>query len=299
MRPADLTRRQLLVRGSLTGGAWAGGALVGGGVAAGAALGWLGPVATAEGEEATNAAPSTPGGAMPERVVPESFPTQEPDLVQEMVGVSHGNIGRVRELLARQPSLARAAWDWGFGDWETALGAASHTGQVEIARLLLEHGARPNLFSAAMLGQLEVVKAFVTAWPGIQRTPGPHGIPLLAHARAGREAAAGVVAYLEELGGADERPPTQELSAADQAAVEGRYVFGPREDEVLTVKVGTSGLSLSRGDGSGRLLAHVGERAFFPSGAPAVRIRFAPGSSSPELTIHDPDVVVRAVRAKG
>jgi hypothetical protein len=28
--------------------------------------------------------------------------------------------------------LARAAWDWGFGDWETALGAASHMGSRPI-----------------------------------------------------------------------------------------------------------------------------------------------------------------------
>jgi hypothetical protein len=49
----------------------------------------------------------------------------------------------------------------------------------------LAHGARPSIFSAAMLGQLAVVRAFTEAAPGVQGTPGPHGITLLAHARAG------------------------------------------------------------------------------------------------------------------
>ena len=84
--------------------------------------------------------------------VPDAFPSHPPDLVREMVGVSHGKVARVRELLGQHPSLAKAGWDWGFGDWETALGAASHVGNREIAELLLAHGARPDLFTAAMLG---------------------------------------------------------------------------------------------------------------------------------------------------
>jgi hypothetical protein len=60
------------------------------------------------------------------------FPTQAPELVQEMVVVAHGNITRVKELVSNQPTLAKATWDWGFGDWETALGAASHVGNREI-----------------------------------------------------------------------------------------------------------------------------------------------------------------------
>jgi hypothetical protein len=106
-----------------------------------------------------------------------------------MVTVAHGNIERVRELVEAQPTLAKAAWDWGFGDWETALGAASHTGGREIAEYLIAKGARPSVFSAAMLGQLDVVKAFVAAQPGVQRILGPHSIPLLAHAKAGGAAA--------------------------------------------------------------------------------------------------------------
>ncbi len=85
------------------------------------------------------------------------FPSQDPALVRETVAAAHTRIERVRELVEASPALAKAAWDWGFGDWESALGAASHMGRVDIAELLIAHGARPNLFTFAMLGQLDVV----------------------------------------------------------------------------------------------------------------------------------------------
>ena len=116
--------------------------------------------------------------------VPEWLPKQNPVLAKETVGVSHRDLTRVRELVEPQPALARAAYDRGCGDGETALGAASQTGRREIAEFLIASGAQPTMCSATMLGHLDVVKAFVAASPGIQRTPGPHGIPLLAHARA-------------------------------------------------------------------------------------------------------------------
>ena len=121
------------------------------------------------------------------------------DLVREFVGNAHGDLARVRELLAQEPRLVNAAWDWGGGDWETGLGAAAHMGRGDIAHELLSHGARLDLFAAAMLGELAVVRAALDAFPAALHTPGPHGIPLLAHAKAGGEAAAPVVAYLESL----------------------------------------------------------------------------------------------------
>lgn len=95
----------------------------------------------------------TPSAARSD-IIRSDYPTQEPEMVQEMVVVAHGNVARVKELVARHQTLAKAAWDWGFGDWEDALGAASHVGNREIAELLLANGARPTIFSAAMLGQL-------------------------------------------------------------------------------------------------------------------------------------------------
>ena len=118
------------------------------------------------------------------------------ELVCEFVGQAHGNLDRVRELLDQEPRLLNAAWDWGGGDWETALGAAAHMGRRDIAQYLLDRGARLDLFSAAMMGYVEIVRGVLAAQPSARHAPGPHGIPLEAHARAGGEAAAEVLALL-------------------------------------------------------------------------------------------------------
>jgi hypothetical protein len=127
----------------------------------------------------------------------ERPPALEPELVQDFVAKAHGDLDAVREMLESEPALLNAAWDWGAGDWETGLGAAAHMGRRDIALFLLERGARADIFAAAMLGETEVVRAMLTAWPDLRDAPGPHGIPLLAHAKAGGEQARAVVELLE------------------------------------------------------------------------------------------------------
>ena len=225
------------------------------------------------------------------------FPSQDPDLVREMVTVSHGNVKRVKELVDRQPTLAGAAWDWGFGDWENALGAASHVGSREIAEYLIAHGARPTIFSATMLGQLDVVKAFVGAAPGVQRIRGPHGITLLAHAKAGGDRAKAVTAYLEELGDADPRIVSEPLREEDIAALVGTYSYGSGPTERITIGANKGLLGLTRAEATTRGLAHRGRREFSPTGAADVRIRFTvDGGRAVALTVHDPDLVLTARR---
>ena len=226
-----------------------------------------------------------------------TFPAHDPNVAREMVSVSHGNVARVRELLAGRPALANASWEWGYGDWESALGAASHVGNQEIARLLLAAGARPSIFSAAMLGQLDTVKAFILASPGIQKTRGPHGLTLLSHARAGGPGAVEVVRYLESVGDADVKYTNEPLAEADRAAIVGVYTFGPGASERLTVTVGERGPSIQREGTSARNLFHLGGRVFHPPGADAVRIRFAPGERAATVTVEDGPVIVKALRA--
>lgn len=120
------------------------------------------------------------------------------ELVNEFVRVAHSQIERVREMLAAEPALVNAVWDWGGGDFESALGAAAHMGAREIAEHLLARGARLDIPAAVMLGKLAVVRAAVEDDPNVLLTPGAHGIPLIVHARQGGEAAAGVLAFLEE-----------------------------------------------------------------------------------------------------
>jgi hypothetical protein len=127
----------------------------------------------------------------------EEKPALDLQLVQEFVGNAHGNFARVKEMLEAEPALVNA--NWGGGDFETALGAAAHMGNKQIANYLLEHGARLDIFAAAMLGNLTVVKAALEAYPEAVNTPGPHGIPLYVHAEAGGADAKAVLDYLDSL----------------------------------------------------------------------------------------------------
>jgi hypothetical protein len=230
--------------------------------------------------------------------VTDLFPTQPPELAREMVTVAHFDLKRVKELVEARPSLARASWDWGFGDWEDALGGASHMGNRPIAEYLMAAGARPSLFSAAMLGHLQVVKAFVAAQPGVERVRGPHGISLLAHARAGGEAARPVFELLQSVGDADAAPSVP-LSQSDADAVEGTYVFGRAKSQQIDVTVDHGQAIWARTGMMGRPLFPLGNRVFYPGGAPAVRIRFAQEGGSVAMTINDPDVVLVAHRKQG
>jgi hypothetical protein len=130
-------------------------------------------------------------------VTDEKPPPIDKELVGEFVLKSHGDLGVVKQLVAREPAIVNAAWDWGGGDWETGLGAAAHVGRRDIAEYLLEHGARMDVFAAAMLGEVEIVRAMLEAQPDLRDARGPHGIPLRAHAEAGGEQARAVLDLLQ------------------------------------------------------------------------------------------------------
>jgi hypothetical protein len=131
--------------------------------------------------------------------LPDRGPALAADLVKEFVVAAHANLQRTKELLELQPGLLNSSWDWGGGDFETALGGASHMGNREIAQFLLEKGARMDLFAAAMLGMVEVIRKAVEIFPGVHKALGPHKIPLIAHAQKGGPPAAAVVEYLQQL----------------------------------------------------------------------------------------------------
>ena len=127
-------------------------------------------------------------------------PPLAPDLVKEFVGKSHSDLNRVKEMLAQTPGLLNCAWDWGGGDFETGLEAAGHVGNKEIAQFLLDNGARMNLFCAAMLGRIDIVRSTLTAFPGLKTSRGPHGLQLLHHANKGGDSAREVLQYLQSIG---------------------------------------------------------------------------------------------------
>jgi len=108
-----------------------------------------------------------------------------PAVVGEFVGRAHADLSRVAELLNAYPTLIHSSFDWGNGDWESAMGAAAHTGRRDIVEFLLARGARLDIFSAAFLGRLSLVKAYLHENPAALHQTGPHGISLLDHAKKG------------------------------------------------------------------------------------------------------------------
>ena len=124
-------------------------------------------------------------------------PRLDPEMVQSFVANAHGDLDVVSSLLTEEPRLVNAAWDWGGGDWETGLGAAAHMGRRQIALYLIEHGARLDLFAAAMLGYFDIVSAVLSDFPEMRDAKGPHGIPLVEHARVGGADARAVLELLE------------------------------------------------------------------------------------------------------
>jgi hypothetical protein len=131
------------------------------------------------------------------------FPEHDPQIdrarVKHFVIAGHTSLPVVMKMLADDPTLINGAIDWGNGDFETALGGASHMGRPDIAEFLLAHNARLDIFAATMLGKLDIVKAAVDAFPGIVHVPGPHRIPLIAHAEKGGERAVAVLKFLRPL----------------------------------------------------------------------------------------------------
>ena len=150
----------------------------------------------------TGSVPSVSGASPSADNVPD-FPEHDPQIdrahVKRFVIAGHFNLPAVEKMLAEDPTLINGAVDWGNGDFETALGGASHMGRRDIAEFLLAHNGRMDIFAAAMLGKIEIVKAAVTAFPNIVHVPGPHKIPLIAHAEKGGASAMAVLEFLRPL----------------------------------------------------------------------------------------------------
>ena len=130
---------------------------------------------------------------------PPPPPPLEKELVKAFVTAAHSDLPKTQAMLAEQPHLLNATWDWGHGDFETALGGASHMGRRDIVEYLLEHSARIGLFCAAMMGRLDAVKSFLTLQPKLIDAKGPHGFTLHFHAQVGGKEAEPVLDYLQSI----------------------------------------------------------------------------------------------------
>lgn len=122
------------------------------------------------------------------------------DMVKEFVIAGHGNADKVKQMLADNPNLLYCSYDWGNGDFEQAIEGAGHVGNKDIARFLIESGARPNIYVLTMLGETETVKTMLEKYPQLLNGKGPHGLTLLHHAMKGGEDAKELLELIKSKG---------------------------------------------------------------------------------------------------
>jgi hypothetical protein len=217
--------------------------------------------------------------------VPDHFPNLDPEIIREVVGKSHFDLDAVKKLVEVRPELARSVTEWRFGDFESAIGAASHVGRRDIALYLMEKGARPTIFTFAMFGHFDAVESIIAAIPGIQRTSGPHGISLLDHAYAGErmkdqmtstetDNLSRTIEYLESLGDAGGEE-YMEVSPEERERYLGDYKYGSGEKDGFTIHLNMRQLiALAPIGGSGGALYKTGENKFIYNGTPSVNVSF-------------------------
>jgi len=137
--------------------------------------------------------------------------------VQDFVIYAHSELDMVKKLLDKEPMLINAMMDWGGGDWESGLGGASHMGRRDIVEFLLEQGARIDIFCAAMMGQLDAIKSFLTLQPKLIDARGPHGFTLHFHAQVGGTESEKVLDYLQSIKKIELKPNPFLKKTADPA----------------------------------------------------------------------------------
>lgn len=238
--------------------------------------------------------------------LPLRYPSIDDAVVSEVVGKSHSDLARVKELVDKRTELARATWDWSFGDWESAIGAASHVGRRDIVNYLISKGARPTMFTFATLGAYDVVKAMIDASPGIQKTMGPHGISLLSHAKSGLRMkdemtneqilnSEKLIDYLEGLGDADGET-YMKLEEVELQKYLGDYMYGEGDKDGFSVKLNMRKMiSLGKLGAFGGGLYPLGNHKFLYNGITSVYITFqVENDSVKSLTIHEPELTLIA-----
>ena len=230
-----------------------------------------------------------------------AYPSLEPELVNEVVGKSHFDLDTVKQLVEKRPELARATWEWRFGDFESAVGAASHVGRRDIIQYLLSKGATPDIFTFATLGAFETVKGIIELSPGIQTSLGPHGISLLSHAKAGLrmedkmnikdvDNCKKLIDYLESLGDAN-GTDYEDVPEEEKPKYLGDYKYGEGEKEGFSIQLNMRKmLSLGAIGEFGGALYKINENEFTYNGAPSVRVSFQfEGEKVKSLTVKEPE----------
>jgi uncharacterized protein len=88
------------------------------------------------------------------------------ELVREFVIAAHGDLTKVKMMLAENPGLLTVEYDW----------------NSELANFFLAERVPLNICVAAMLGRLEDVNRFLEDDPSLANARGAHGISVMFHA---------------------------------------------------------------------------------------------------------------------
>lgn len=237
--------------------------------------------------------------------LPSRYPSIDDDIVKEVVGKSHFDLETVKNLVDKRTELARATWDWSFGDWESAIGAASHVGRRDIVFYLISKGARPTMFTYAMLGAYDIVKNMIDLSPGIQKTMGPHGISLASHAKFGLrmkdEMTSDQIAnceklidFLDNLEGAAGETYLEMTDTKEKYL--GDYKYGNGSNDGFSIKENSRKmLSLGKLGEFGGGLYKTGNNEFMYNGVPSVRITFQiENEIVKSLTVVEPELTLVA-----
>jgi len=113
----------------------------------------------------------------------------EAELIREFVFAAHKSLDETKRIIEKYPLLLNCTNQAKKGDFETAIGGASHMGRRDIADLLVAKGARLDIFNYAFLGYDDFVKKLLKDHPQLLNAPGPHGFTLLHHAQVGKRKA--------------------------------------------------------------------------------------------------------------
>jgi hypothetical protein len=152
-----------------------------------------------------------------------------------------------------------------------------------------------------------MVQKIMEHQPGIQRVAGPHSISLRAHPRMGGKQSEAILQYLYSLRDADSPRPI-ELTDEERTSIYGTYRFGAGTSQLVEVIDNVRPyqnspmytyppqLNWTRQGTTGRPLFHVGNKVFYPAGAPSVEIRFEQHTGVEIMTVRDGETVLTASR---
>ena len=108
--------------------------------------------------------------------------------IDEFVGAAHSSLEETKQIVEAKPLILNCTSQLAKGDFETAIGGASHMGRKDIADILVAHGARLDIFNFTFLGFTDFVKNLLETHPQLLNSYGPHGFTLLHHAKVGGHA---------------------------------------------------------------------------------------------------------------